>query len=409
MGYLNQFPNTNFYDQDLGWLIKAYKDLSTKEDGLEERVEVLESIYTKVVDESKIIAKDTTLEQLEEWLKDGTLQKMLDNEYVVCIGDSYLKGNSGDSIIKSWGGYLCNMMGLVENTNFFQFAEGGSGFYTNRGTSGKRFIDILKDSESSFDKTKVTKLIIGGGFNDATAPYSDLIAYIRQFITYVNSEYPNATLYIAFMGWDCRYGTTARDNRTNLSLNTLYAYNSATRFGTKVKTIVCNNVLKQAYYMSSDGYHPNTNGYTGLAMTLYNMLTGTYKYHSLSQTDNLKYGIKSKVYQGTSHSIIKDNEIIYKLDNVRVTFDSPVSISSTELANFVTNTQNSDNTGSVFIWLLIEYNDGTSEYVQGRLTSDDNNTSLLLQKNLSNVKSLSVTPQYVTANISQTLLLEIKE
>lgn len=67
MGYLNQFPNTHYYDEDLGFLIKAYKEQENK-------IEVLEEIYNKL--QETTIA--TTREQLREWLEDGTLEKLID-------------------------------------------------------------------------------------------------------------------------------------------------------------------------------------------------------------------------------------------------------------------------------------------------------------------------------------------
>lgn len=66
MSYFQDFPNTNFYNQDLGWLIKKYKEL----DG---DVKVLQQIYDMIKDQ----IKDITIEQLQEWLDDGTLENMI--------------------------------------------------------------------------------------------------------------------------------------------------------------------------------------------------------------------------------------------------------------------------------------------------------------------------------------------
>ena len=66
MSYFQDFPNTNFYNQDLGWLIKKYKEL----DG---DVKVLQQIYDMIKNQ----IKDITLNQLKEWLDDGTLENMI--------------------------------------------------------------------------------------------------------------------------------------------------------------------------------------------------------------------------------------------------------------------------------------------------------------------------------------------
>ena len=66
MGYFNEFPHTRWYDGDLGWLIKIYKEL------LERYInnnEYLKEIYQKI--------ENVTEEQLKEWLEDGTLANIM--------------------------------------------------------------------------------------------------------------------------------------------------------------------------------------------------------------------------------------------------------------------------------------------------------------------------------------------
>ena len=66
MGVYNEFPNTNYYNQDLGWLIHAYKNLDDK-------YNILVTIYEKIKED----IKDVTLNQLENWLNDGTFENLL--------------------------------------------------------------------------------------------------------------------------------------------------------------------------------------------------------------------------------------------------------------------------------------------------------------------------------------------
>lgn len=66
MGVYNDFPQTNYYNQDLGWLIHAYKNLDDK-------YNILVTIYEKI----KENIKDVTLNQLEIWLNDGTFENLL--------------------------------------------------------------------------------------------------------------------------------------------------------------------------------------------------------------------------------------------------------------------------------------------------------------------------------------------
>lgn len=67
---LYDYPHTGNYDQDLGFLIRKYKELSDKYQTLLEIYEVV-----------KKDIKDITLEQLQEWLDDGTFASLVDSYF----------------------------------------------------------------------------------------------------------------------------------------------------------------------------------------------------------------------------------------------------------------------------------------------------------------------------------------
>lgn len=70
MSYFQNFPNTNFYNQDLGWLIKKYKELNGD-------VKILQQIYDMIKEQ----IKDITIDQLQEWLDDGTIENLIRNVF----------------------------------------------------------------------------------------------------------------------------------------------------------------------------------------------------------------------------------------------------------------------------------------------------------------------------------------
>lgn len=74
---LYDYPHTGNYDQDLGFLIKQYKDLINQYDKLNEKYDLLVTIYEKVKND----IKDITINQLEKWLEDGTLEQLV-NKYI---------------------------------------------------------------------------------------------------------------------------------------------------------------------------------------------------------------------------------------------------------------------------------------------------------------------------------------
>lgn len=66
MAYINEFPHTRNYDQDLGQLICMYKKLSGDYDTL---VQIYEIVKKDI--------NDITIEQLQKWLDDGTLENII--------------------------------------------------------------------------------------------------------------------------------------------------------------------------------------------------------------------------------------------------------------------------------------------------------------------------------------------
>ena len=112
MGYYD-FPHTNEYDRDLGFLIQKYLELNKS-------YEYLKEIY----DEVKKTISDVTIEQLQKWLDDGTLERIINegiftklDKYVVvpedfgAVGD----GETDDSIsIQSYLDYCNNKFQTVK-------------------------------------------------------------------------------------------------------------------------------------------------------------------------------------------------------------------------------------------------------------------------------------------------------
>ena len=68
MGYYD-FPHTRNYDSDLGFLIKKYNELDNKYDTLIDIYNVIKKQIT-----------DITLEQLQKWLDDGTLENIINEQ-----------------------------------------------------------------------------------------------------------------------------------------------------------------------------------------------------------------------------------------------------------------------------------------------------------------------------------------
>ena len=69
ISYLSDMPRTQQYDQDLGWLIKAYKKLVPAVKDLQERVDTLEELYNTIPDEIKK-ATDAMIAEVNDAIKE---------------------------------------------------------------------------------------------------------------------------------------------------------------------------------------------------------------------------------------------------------------------------------------------------------------------------------------------------
>lgn len=66
MGYLNQFPNTNFYQADLGFLIKNFKELKKLYIELLEKYKDNEELLNEIKNEIKIEVNNVINELVKE-------------------------------------------------------------------------------------------------------------------------------------------------------------------------------------------------------------------------------------------------------------------------------------------------------------------------------------------------------
>lgn len=70
---LYDYPHTGNYDQDLGFLIKRYKELIEEYKSVNDKYETLLKIYEMVQKD----IKEVTIEQLQKWLDDGVFEELI--------------------------------------------------------------------------------------------------------------------------------------------------------------------------------------------------------------------------------------------------------------------------------------------------------------------------------------------
>ena len=113
------------------------------------------------------------------------------DDLVVCVSDSYgVRTNN-------WIHWLGLCLG-IDSDHLIDLSANGFGFTSDRFksliTPGATAYSISED----VDPLRVTKIIVGGGFNDRNLDVEEDIA---SFMSYAKTQYPNATVYIGFIGW----------------------------------------------------------------------------------------------------------------------------------------------------------------------------------------------------------------
>lgn len=236
--------------------------------------------------------------QLDEMLTDGTITNQLrtdlNQDNVIILGDSYGTGNSED-ITKNttpWPVLLNNNLNFKTCTIN---ASNGSGF-----TKGKTWLVQLQEVAGTItDKAGISKIIIGGGYNDASSEINTIINAMGTFAEYAHQQFPNAKIYLAHLGWGIKY--IARQRIAHYSIP---AYEQCGKFG--IQYIANTEFILHNYSnYQPDGYHPNQDGQNAIASFLGACLSGG--------SNNVDYfTIDLDIYELASNITLNSGENLFK-------------------------------------------------------------------------------------------------
>lgn len=119
---------------------------------------------------------------------------ILKNRKYIFIGDSYASGEIGSS-------WIDNCRAVLGEANTYKYAKSGAGFTI----AGNTFQTLIEKAASDItDKTIITDVVVGGGYNDAIYSVSNddtKIRVMNTFVQYVQATFPNAKVHFAFIGW----------------------------------------------------------------------------------------------------------------------------------------------------------------------------------------------------------------
>ena len=228
--------------------------LNTYNDGKGAFYKIRTLTSSDVIDGVNIIAVNFSDTLIAEKMPDYYINEINDkiniltNRKVVIIGDSYAEGYTPDGNVTSWAEWVKSFLNL-NNSNCIIKYYGGTGFCATNDT--KNFLTLLNEVDND---NHVTDVIVAGGYNDTGYTVNQLDTAITNFNTACKTKFPNAKVYVGFIG--C---TTNANNLYNLNLTMeQYCYQSA-----KNDMIFMSNAqytLHDYNLFSSDGIHPNQDG-----------------------------------------------------------------------------------------------------------------------------------------------------
>lgn len=189
---------------------------------------------------------------------------LINSERTILIGDSYSLYRPETQGIEGWAVPLRRKLGLNE-TNCPILTSDGGGFITT-GSLGT-FENAIRNATIS-DPSTIKNIIVCGGLNDSTETPADILTAIQSFVSYCNTTYPNAKIYIGHIG-NVQDGSSGTEQtvRWYCFKNSIPAYKECTKFG----AIYLNGVeyVMKDYANYYDVSHPNQTLCLKLADSIY--------------------------------------------------------------------------------------------------------------------------------------------
>ena len=270
------YPSTQMSDLNLDWIIDNVKKAVTAVEEVTKEWSDIKGTAQKIVEDEvkKELNSGKIGQVVDEAVKTGlsTARSYTDrsrrtfdfNGKTICIGDSYGEGFNPDGNVTGWPNLLKVYLSLTDD-NFFSNNLGGAGF-----VNGTTFATLLSQTSNHFKNEEVTNIIVCGGYNDTGKSENEIINAIYNFKKQSNILYPNAQIYVGFIG-----ESTDMDSRGNLVLPRA-AYCSACEYNGITYLSGVENALHSTAMFGSDGVHPNTWGEETIAKTISNSLLNGY-------------------------------------------------------------------------------------------------------------------------------------
>lgn len=283
---------------------------------------------------------------------------LLNSKRIVCVGDSYANGSGNDGI--GWPQKLKNIMGL-SNDNFYIFGESGGGF-VKTGDNGLTFLTLLQNNLNNItNKETISHIIVCGGTNDAvTEDYTNLLqSAIDTFISYCNTQFPNAKIMIGFVGGNRRHNPSDYSMRERMYNKGVYYYSNAQRQKNVAYMNGLENIMKIAT-LYSDYIHANNEGYTDIAGGINSFINGGSFDFKRGTNINIPISVATNTNLTITEWFSNDILNIIKTNSQSIHFTEPITPSAREIALTAENTFANWNVFSIMTTIAYKTSSNTS-------------------------------------------------
>lgn len=409
MSMENLGPYSNFHELNQDWFLNEFNKVLEQWKAMQKNFDSLQDAFNDlksyVQDYFKNLnVQDEINNKLDSLVADGYFDTFLNNYFknlkkrvFILIGDSY--GENPYEYKGGWTTPFKNFSGLTEGVDCFTNCVGGTGF-VKTGTTGKTFLDLLKDVNlGNVNSEDVTDILVCGGCNDVDTIYNDLNTAILSFRNYCKQHFINANINISMIGI-----FKASERRKLLLSTVLRSYQLAVNYGMRYIDSTC--CLHRYDFIGEDGIHPTSAGCINIGRNLCNALfigqgvqLINYNEEPLSGGDNITYSGNNKIYG------FSNNGVIYfgMIKNTVLTFDTPISISNNSniiIGNLKYSTllENNNYPNTIPVQCMAISSSGNSILI-GYIYASDDGTKITLHlvipnvvNEISNCKQLQILP-----------------
>ena len=224
---------------------------------------------------SEVTTIGNALSDMQEEIDDldGNIKAKLDvitsDSIVLCIGDSFLNGNTTEGTQRTWAEYIQTLTGATVH----EVHHGGSGY--SRADSGVRFIDLIQQAQQEHPDTDYDWILVEGGYNDRDQTLTTVESDVESFANALKTAWPRAKV----QAFACCMGNK---NVNDNILKTAIAIQKGYAKANNGKMVVHPNCWTWLYdyadgagYVSSDRLHPLSPGSLVIASYMLMCCAGT--------------------------------------------------------------------------------------------------------------------------------------